>query len=1089
MNNYNFDVSNLDDDSNESNSNKKPQYNLNNPKINSSDFFKTDIKTSQLMNNNNDSKKENEKKENEKKPKKSEDNNQFLADLDEEFGDSGVNNNTSKVVQSQSSHSRKNSKTMNKSTKKSINQSQNKNQNLIKKSIDNDNEEEIGINRDEINEDDEIEEIENIKEEKKDDRNEAEKKLSMEQYLQKHNKFPINQKVNEQNVSNKQINEEKSIEENINENRNENKEEEDDDYGGFDVNINSETNIQNNQTSSIAQSKKKNSKNNNINNNNNNNSTMNKQVVSSDSYNNYLGEFEQSKINEINKIEEKNKKNNNDNTHNIDLLIKEVNNEHNKYTQNLEKSINNNNINNNSNNFNIYSNNSINNLGSGDSINVNKIIKKEVSKYDANDIIKNDFNSNNNDNKKNNKINNNKIKDYNKDTNKNNKSIEFKEKGSDLLLKKKHEEAIRSHKNKIEELQTKLNNLEEENQKLSEEIDNINNQKNQYIKELKLRYDNSLKNNEMTIINREKKKSENLIKDMENKYQVDIIQKETEIQKLKSEYDYLENRYNMINNEYKKLKDSNEKNEQLNELKSENYRLKQQINEFKSKKNKNLENINKKGDDDNINKKSDTQKIYEQILNEREINTQEKLLNNYLKEIKKLNEEIIFLKSLNSISNKNPINQNNNVSNKSDINFNNNNLKINNYVINPSLKESAEKQIKKLQNFLLPSDDDPTNNKLIILEKELTRLQNKESPNEITFTNFTTVMKQLQVPLTSSELIEIFNNFPRIKGDRIRMNDFLNAINSKSPSAFFLQSDPTYLNELENKLIKAQNRIKELEKFILVNNNETEEFKAQLEKTLDENKILKKKINELNEQILKYFLFREEKNLSNPDVIQMKEKMRTMEIKSKTMDNELNEKLGKYEQRIEYMQKTYEDEKNNLIKEKDGFKEQINKLKSDNEKYKNDYDKKEIVLKTEIAQLNEKLQKYKKNYNILSTKNEMNKREKERILNSFKEKGFDPEHIMTFVNNSTNIQEILNKINELERKNLNREEIYKRICMEVNQTQVNKELEKMRIKYEVEKKGLLKIIAQKNNELNKIKSEFFDIMTDLEKLKATNKFK
>ena len=114
---------------------------------------------------------------------------------------------------------------------------------------------------------------------------------------------------------------------------------------------------------------------------------------------------------------------------------------------------------------------------------------------------------------------------------------------------------------------------------------------------------------------------------------------------------------------------------------------------------------------------------------------------------------------------------------------------------------------KKLQNFLLPSSDDPTNNKLMLMEKEFSHLQSKESPNEITFTNFITVMKQFKVPLTSNELIEIFNNFPRIKNDRIRMNDFINALNSKSPSAFFLQSDPSYLNELESKLIEGQNKI------------------------------------------------------------------------------------------------------------------------------------------------------------------------------------------------------------------------------------------------------------------------------------------
>ncbi len=95
---------------------------------------------------------------------------------------------------------------------------------------------------------------------------------------------------------------------------------------------------------------------------------------------------------------------------------------------------------------------------------------------------------------------------------------------------------------------------------------------------------------------------------------------------------------------------------------------------------------------------------------------------------------------------------------------------------------------------------------------------------------------------------------------------------------------------------------------------------------------------------------------------------------------------------------------------------------------------------------------------------------------------------MTYINSSANIQEILNKIEDLERKNLNREEIYKKICMDVNQTQVNKELEKLKKKHEEEKRGLLKIITQKNNELNSIKSEFFGIMNELERLKAS-KFK
>ena len=1039
----------------------KQNYNLNKLNANFGNFFQSDIKLSE-----NEKKKEEKEENNEKKSEKD----KFMADLYDEMdiGDSGLNNNSSKASQ-------KDSKIKNKSTNKSMNK------NIKKNSIDNEIEE-LGVNRDEV------EEIESSKKENEENnneknRNELEKKNMMEKYLREHPNpnFIMNQNKLEKNKNNENISEQSNeIEENINTNdylqKNTSKiKEEEDDYGGFD-NINSETNNQNIQTSSVAQSKKntKSKKNS-------NNSNVNKQIASSDSYNKYMDEFAQSKINEINKIEDNNK------NRSVEKLRNEVNNKHKRNTKKLEN-----------NNYNIYSNNNLNNvinsnnfinsIASGDSVGVEKMIKNEFNKYDPNiPGFKKEEHIDN-------------IKNINKQiySSKDEKyfinlkrihseyfSIFKPSKKITDLQKLKSESALKNARDLIQIKESEIEKLKIENEKLSEDINKIYEEKNKNLEEIKNEYENSLKNMENNVLKREKQKFENLIKDMENKYKMDIIKQSNEIERLKNEYEYLESRYNNLDNEYKQLKDSKENEEQLNNLKSENFRLYAQINEYKQKKNKAIE-LKENIDNDKNKNKSDTMKIYEQLLNEREINTQDKLLNNYLKEIKKLNEEIIFLKSINSYPKKNSLQQNNLLN--EDMKNKINNPKLNNYIINPSIQESAEKQIKKLQNFLLPSSEEPNNNKLMLMEKEFTRLQNKESPNEITFTNYINVMKQFKVPLTSNELMEIFNNFPRIKGDRIRMNDFINALNSKSPSMFFLQSDPSYLNELESKLIQKQNRIKLLEKHILENNNEYEEFKIQLKKSTEENKLLKNKINELNSQILQYFLFREEKNMSNPDVIQMKEKMRTMEIKNKTMDNELNEKFGKYEKRIEELQKTYEDERINLLKEKDGFKEQINKLKNEKEKVKNEYDKKEIILKTEIGQLNEKLQKYKKNYNILSNKNEMNKKEKEKILNSFKDKGLDPEQIISFVNNSSNIQEILNKINELERKNLNREEIYKRICMEVNQSQVNKELEKLKKKHEEEKKGLLKIITQKNNELNSIKSEFFGIMNELEKLKA-NKFK
>ena len=958
--------------------------------------------------------------------------------------------------------------------------------------------------------------------------NEDDKQKRMEEYMKSHQPKidwgQSNNNIDNNKNENDVINNDEVIEEQINSNiensrskienksklgnsKNAEADDEYGDYGGFD-NINSV--VMNNQDNLGSLLVKKNDVPKKLTNESNSNT---KNLASSESK--YEGEFGQSNLDQIKELENRNKS-----SAAGESLINQINNENKKHLEDLNSKIKNKedqvpniysnnymiNSNDNNNNKNINSNNFLNSVNSGDSVNVKNLIKNEIKKYDnyipaynKNEYGVGKYGSESNDNnyQYNNYFKDNNYKKNSFDLNKlrkiNNERFSFLKvaKMQVDLLKLKNDEALKQERKKRELIEIELNIMKEKYSYLLKEIEKLNNQKNQDFEELKYDYENRIKSIENNIISREVQKAQNTLKDMDNKYQIEIMKKNNEFEKLKNDYEYLQNRYKLLDEEYKKLKDMNEKDEEIHELKTEIYRLHEENNQLKQKQNLAPEALLKDNNNNN-NNKSDTMKVYEQLLNEREITTQENLLNNYLKEIKKLNEEIIFLKSLSPGSGaagpgpKQKNNLNNVEMTLNNINYKKNN---NNYVINPSLQESAEKQIRKLQNYLLPSSqDDMSENKMILMEKEFNRLQNKESPNEITFDNFLTVMKRLQVPLNSNELIEIFNNFPRVKGNRIKMNDFINAINSKVPSAFFLQSDPTYLNELESKLIKSQNRIKELEKFILVNNNENEEFKEQLKKSMNENKLLKNKINDLNSQILQYFLFREEKNLSNPDVIQMKEKMKNFELKNKNMNNELSEKFGKYEKKIEELKKTYEDERINLLKEKDGFKDQINKLKNEKEKVKNDFDKKEIKYKTEIEQLNEKLIKYKKNYNILINKNENNKKEKERILNAFKDKGFDADQIMTYVNSSSNIQEILNKIEDLERKNINREEIYKKICMDVNQTQVNKELEKLKKKHDEEKRGLLKIITQKNNELNSIKAEFFGIMNELERLKGS-KFK
>ena len=113
----------------------KNKYNLNNINANFGDFFKSDLKSF-----------ENEEKKKEEKEDKifEKGNNKFMDDIIDEIGDSGLNNNSSKLSQ-------KESKIKNKSTNKS-------NKIDKKNSIDNNEIEELSINRDE-NDNEEIESI------------------------------------------------------------------------------------------------------------------------------------------------------------------------------------------------------------------------------------------------------------------------------------------------------------------------------------------------------------------------------------------------------------------------------------------------------------------------------------------------------------------------------------------------------------------------------------------------------------------------------------------------------------------------------------------------------------------------------------------------------------------------------------------------------------------------------------------------------------------------------------------------------------------------------------------------------------------
>jgi len=660
---------------------------------------------------------------------------------------------------------------------------------------------------------------------------------------------------------------------------------------------------------------------------------------------------------------------------------------------------------------------------------------------------------------------------------------------------KKYNEELANHIKELEKL--KYDNMQLRKDKMSAEK-LIENMKRDFV-DLKNQYDTKVKEIEDKINARDNMITEHKLTDLERRYQLDLSKKQFDLDELRTENSLLKAQNKQFEEENFKLKDNTEFKDKITELEKENYVLHEKYTQLeKEKESIEIENSKLKlkevQNEKNVNnpnfsnqillEKKDSLNIYEQLLNDRDVETQEKLLQSYQKEIEELNKEINFLKSIpsgnnNKIIRNNFILENNNtLTNQIPINDN-----LKNQKINPSLKESAEIQMRKLQKYVLPNAENPKNDKLQLIERQFKNLQNEDTQNEITFDNYMGVMKNMNVPLTSYELIEIFNNFPRIKGNRIKLNDFLSALTSKDPSTFYIQSDPSYLNQLEGKLIKSQNRVKELEKFILINANESDEYKNQIKNLEKENKGLKEKLNDLNSQLLKYFLYREEKNSANPDVIQMKEKMKTFEANNKTININLKKQFDEYEQKIGNIQKNFNENTQKLTQDKDKLKEKADNLEKEKFIMKNDFEKKENKYKNEIEDLNKKLDKYKKNYQSIVEKNENITKENERVLNCLKDKGFDPEKIKIFVESYDDFKLLLKKIEELEMKNLNREEIYKRICQNVNAQQLAKEIEKLSKKHEEEKRGLLKLLAQKTNEINEIKLEFNEIMLEVENLR------
>lgn len=528
--------------------------------------------------------------------------------------------------------------------------------------------------------------------------------------------------------------------------------------------------------------------------------------------------------------------------------------------------------------------------------------------------------------------------------------------------------------------------------------------------------------------------------------------------------------------------------------------------------------------------------IFDQLLIEREMTVQESIIKSYSKEIEKLNNDIRLLKNItsgNELGGKFVPNKSLNYTFSNNFNLNKEQDCLNSKspIQNNFVKESAEEKIKILSKFLsqqfqennfLSSQSQVSNsnlnqlnlntveNEFILYEKS-----NPSADGEIDLESYMKIFEaKLRIPMSKYELVEIFNNFPRSSPNKIRYNDLLNALRSKNPSSFFIQPDPSYIKDIEVKISNYETKLKELEREIEnykirenENNikymdleNEKRELSRQLH-SLQENS--HEKENLLSSLMKNNFINftgsntvnRQEENSNTPAIKKLKEKIKLLEQSNVSNLSEFEKKLNQYEQKFSILKKSFDEKEktgNSLTSEIIELNKQISSFKEENLILKNKNIEIENYHKLEVSQFQEKLTKYKKNYTNLKEKFEKTEKDKEKIINTFsKNKNIDlnPNIIQNFIINTDNIQEMKQKLEDLEKRNKDRDEHYKQLCFNSNQYQVNKELENLNKKFEIERKEYMKIINQKNSDFLLIKKEFEEIYRELEEIKYSKKIK
>ena len=323
----------------------------------------------------------------------------------------------------------------------------------------------------------------------------------------------------------------------------------------------------------------------------------------------------------------------------------------------------------------------------------------------------------------------------------------------------------------------------------------------------------------------------------------------------------------------------------------------------------------------------------------------------------------------------------------------------------------------------------------------------------------------------------------------------LNSLRSNNPTSFYVQSDPTYLKELETKIILNENKVKELENINLTN-------EVKFEKVLRDKHELVESVLKEKEKLLNKISFIEQEKQSSQKVInellsnnninksignnyvheeeqknmaKLKDKISQLEDQNKTNLKNFDKKINDYDEKIKKMQLLFENGVTNKSTEK-----KIDDITKENVELKTKYEQlniKDKVIFAENSKLKEKLKKYKKNYSELLEKTENEKTEVKKVE--------QPKLGLTGKNSDMYL--IANKIEEIEQKNKDREEHYKILCINANSQQLSKELESLNKKFDLERKDYQRTIQIKNGELLEIKKDFQELITEMEELKSIKK--